>query len=697
VYSQQLYSDCGYACISALLAQFKTPSHVHTIKAFVGSTERGLSIGQLHSAFQKVGAASTAIAFDRSRPSAYPCPGVILLNRGHYVALTKRRGDKFKVFDPAIGWQTLHYKHFELDAVALGIEVKGVATRVLPPESSASPFWSIARCQAFTRLGAQVLLLSLLAQVMMLALPLLTQKSIDAVVPNDVLSGLSMIAVAFVLISVIGQLSSVVAAIGNRMIAKRMGLTLAGDIFDRLANKGVDWFQARPQGYAFTQYQALLSLQQFYSEIMHRLLSTLLMGLVGIAAMFYISPWLIVPGLVGMLLSSGLDWAFRAPMQSQSAKTIQVQTQQRAFFYDVISQLPMLLRFGGLWRGRAALRRRVRTYADVQLAGAKLNATQSSLGSLLSTFEQLVFVCLAGYFVKTENYSLGVFVAAGLYKDQFANALSSLFQLWQQHALLLPQREQLAELMAETPRKKTATREIVGGDLRLNNVSFRYGTLDTWVLSDVSLQAKAGECVVVKGPSGAGKTTLIKLICGAAMPCDGQVLIDGLPVVPGIKKLGAVLQTDRLITDSIRENILLFRGGSINGISDDEIYTALQIVGLDGFVKSLPMQLNTGVGEGMTGLSGGQRQRILLARALIGHPKMLVFDEATSSLDVEGESQILANLRTLGITLILCSHRPEVWKFADRIYDIRDGKAFEMSLAARGGIECVRIVRSAPN
>jgi ABC-type bacteriocin/lantibiotic exporter with double-glycine peptidase domain len=64
---------------------------------------------------------------------------------------------------------------------------------------------------------------------------------------------------------------------------------------------------------------------------------------------------------------------------------------------------------------------------------------------------------------------------------------------------------------------------------------------------------------------------------------------------------------------------------------------------------------------------------------------------------VEGESQILANLRTLGITLILCSHRPEVWKFADRIYDIRDGKAFEMSLAARGGIECVRIVRSAPN
>jgi ATP-binding cassette, subfamily B, bacterial CvaB/MchF/RaxB len=678
--AQHSMADCGYACISTLLAHFKAPSSVHKIKIFVGSTERGLSIKQIHSAFEKVGAISTPIAFDRNRPSAYPCPGVILLNRGHYVALTKRRGDKFKVFDPAFGWQTLHFRHFELDPVALGIEVTGVPKRILPIESSATPFFTVARRQAFTRLGAQVLLLSLLAQIMMLSLPLLTQQSIDAVVPNDMLSGVSMIAAAFVLISIIGQLSSVVATIGNRMIAKRMSLTLAGDIFDRLAAKSVDWFQARSQGYALTQYQALTSVQQFYSEVIHRLLSTVLMGVVGIAAMFYISPWLIVPGLVGMVLASALDWAFRAPMQSQGAKSIQVQTAQRTYFYDVMSQLPMLMRLGSLWRGRARLRRRVHTMADVQLAAARLNAMRSSLGTVLSTTEQLIFVCLAGYFVKTENYSLGVFVAAGLYKDQFANALSSLFQLWQQHALLLPQREQLAELMAETPLKKTDVREIVNGNLALNHVSFRYGTLDSWVLDDVSLHVNAGECVVIKGSSGAGKTTIIKLICGAAMPRLGEVLIDGLPIVSGIKKLGAVLQTDRLITDSIRENVLLFRGDVANNNAyDEDIYAALKVVGLEDFVRALPMQLNTGVGEGMTGLSGGQRQRIMLARALIGQPKLLVFDEATSSLDVEGEAEILRNLRALGATLIICSHRPEVWRFADRIYDIREGRAFEVT------------------
>ena len=676
-------SDCGYVCISTILTLFKVPSPAYAVKTFVGSTERGLTLSQLHAALLKVGASATPLAFDRTRPKAYPCPGVLLLKRGHYVALTKRRGDKFKVFDPAIGWQTVHYKHFGLDAVALGIEVTSVSKRILPETPISTTFFSVALRNAFSRLGFQVLLLGLLAQAMMLAIPLLTQQSIDAIAPSASLSGISLIAVAFVMISVVGQLSSVVAAVGNRMIGKRLSLTLAGDIFDRLANKSLDWLQARPQGYAFTQFQALMSLLQFYGEVTSRLLSALLMGLVGVAAMFYISPWLVIPGLVGMVFSSALDWAYRAPLQANKSQTIQVQTEQRTFFYDVMSQLPLLARMGSLWRGRARLRRRIRTAADMQLATARLSASRGALGSVLSTIEQLVFLCLASYFVKTENYSLGVFVAAGLYKDQFAHALSALFQLWQQHALLLPQREQLAELMAEKPLLKKPERAITAGELRLLQVSFRYGTLDSWVLREVSFRVDAGECVVLKGPSGAGKTTLIKLICGAAVPSEGQILIDGAPAESGMRGLGAVLQTDRLITDTIRENILLFRGAGAFGASDDNIYAALAVFGLDDFVRSLPMRLNTGIGEGMTGLSGGQRQRIILARALINSPKMLVLDEATSSLDVEGEADILRNLRRLGVTLIICSHRPEVWKFADRILDVRDGRVFDSSPASR--------------
>jgi ATP-binding cassette, subfamily B, bacterial CvaB/MchF/RaxB len=670
--AQQSYADCGYACIAVILAQFKIPTPIHAIKSFVGSTERGLSIAQLYEAFQKVGASVTAIAFDRKRPEAFPCPGVVLLSHGHYVTITRRRGNKFKVFDPAVGWQTMHYKRFALAPIALGLEVTGVNGRAIAVERVRSPFTVMAFRQAVTRLGRNVLLLGLFAQATLLAIPLFTQRAVDKVVPDATgLSALSVAALAFVLISLIGNLSSAAAVVGGRVIYKRIGLSLAGDVFNRLANKNIDWLQSRSQGYALTQYQALLALQQFYGEIINRLLSTILMGGVGILAMFFISPWLIIPGLVGVVLSCSLEWLFRASQQTNIAVSIQTQNAERTFFLDVMSQLPLLTRVGSLWRGRARMRRSIRSRANAEVAITRLNAAENALMKLLTTIEQLAFVCLAGYFVKTENYSLGVFVAAGLYKDQFANALSTLFQLWQQHALLLPQREQLTELMAETPLVKTTPGSVIAGEISVKEVSFRYGSLDEWVLQGLSLHVSIGECVVLKGPSGAGKTTFIKLMCGAVAPTTGEISIDGQRVASGLKRLGVVLQSDRLITDTIRENILLFRGG----VSDDDIYAALKIVGLDEFVRHLPMQLNTGIGEGMTGLSGGQRQRVLLARALVNSPKLLIFDEATSSLDVEGERQIFLNLKALGVTLIVCSHRPEVWSHADAIYEIANGVA----------------------
>lgn len=258
-------ADCGYACIATILGHFKAPASVQAIKSFVGSTERGLSIEQLQAAFKKLGVYSTAVAFDRHRASAFPCPGVVLLKQGHYVVLTKRMGDRFKVFDPAIGWQTVHIKHFKLDDIALGIAVTGVSKALLLPDSTPTAFWSLTRKQAFTRLGMGILALSILSQAILLSIPYFTQQAVDAFVPGKELSSLSMIAIAFMLIAVIGQLSSLVASFGSRVITKRLSLSLAGDMFDRLSAKSLDWFQARPIGYALTQYQAISALQQFYA------------------------------------------------------------------------------------------------------------------------------------------------------------------------------------------------------------------------------------------------------------------------------------------------------------------------------------------------------------------------------------------------------------------------------------------------
>jgi ATP-binding cassette subfamily B protein RaxB len=669
-FAQYSIADCGYVCIAALLTHFKQQAEVHTVKAFVGTTERGLTLSQLNAALRKVGADTTAIAFDPSRSECFPCPGVVLLRNGHYLALLSRSGDVFSVHDPLVGERLLGVKHFEFDSPAFGIEVRGISKSNLPNTNSPDTFLKSVKNQIKTRLGIQVLLLGAIAQSLVLILPLLTQRAVDSLLPAQPQSDFSMAALAFVLIALIGNWASVVSGVGNRIVSNRSSLSVGSTVFDQLATKGTDWFQSRPASYAQSQYRALTSIQQYYGELPSQAISMVLFAIVGIIAVIYLSPWLMLPSIVGILISAGLDRAFRYPQQRNTASMLQETNTLTIFFNDVVSQVPLFVRFGSLKRARARYRRRIRRSSEIQLGMTRLNGIRSAIGSLFSTLENLIFVCLASYFVKTENYSLGTFVAAGLYKDQLATALSMLFRARQQYALLQPQRQQMAELLSVEAPRPAPELKVTEGRLTVREVDFRYGSLDPWVLRGVTLDIEQGSFMLVNGPSGSGKSTLLKLICGAAEPTSGSICIDGKPVQRFMNGLGAVLQTDRLITDTVRENILMFRRRNSGSEVDTDIWNVLELVGLADFVQSLPMGLNTGIGENMTGLSGGQRQKILLARALLFSPKILVLDEATSSLDVESEATFFSKTRDLGMTLVVSSHRPEVWRLADSSFNL---------------------------
>ncbi len=709
-------TSCGYHCIQTLLKHHNRPLPTEEIRLKTGSTERGLTVGQLRAGLIACGADAKVIAFDATRPESYPLPGIVLLPRGHYLTLTERRGEKFKVYDPAFGWQWLKARQLKLGKVAMGVEVKAMLPKPVNARfdgttnqdstiaqagdtlytgiynASTIPKWTFlgdAWRQNRSRLGLSVLLLGVFLQLLGFVMPLLTQFAVDAFAPAkqgatlgsgsgaagafsaaNAFSTTGTIAIAFMLLTILSGVLQILMGYSQRLLAKRVSINLMGGLFDRLATKSLNWFAARPNGYAFNQYSAISALQNFYAGFAARLISLSLQATVGLVAMFFISPWLILPGLVTMLLGIALDTVFLTRLQEAATINMHAQQQQRASFYDVVTQLPTLNRMDVTWRARARVMRYVRAVADASLRTARINTSKQLLGSFNSAVERLVFVCLAGYFVQNQQLSLGVFVAAGLYKDLFANAITGAFSLWQERAMLKPQLEQVEELLHTAPLVKTALTPVVSGVVDVCGVDFAYGSLDAPVLKNINFHVKAGECAIVQGPSGAGKTTLIKLLCAAADPTAGAINIDNSKAALGRPGMATVLQTDRLLADSIRENVQFFRGK----MEDDAIFEALALVGLNDFVRKLPMQLNTPIGEGLTGLSGGQRQRVLLARALVTQPKLLILDEATSNLDVEGEAQILQNLVALGMTLIVCSHRPEVWRFGDAVYRVDDGK-----------------------
>ena len=219
------------------------------------------------------------------------------------------------------------------------------------------------------------------------------------------------------------------------------------------------------------------------------------------------------------------------------------------------------------------------------------------------------------------------------------------------------------------------------GNLRFDKVTFRYHPeSEVNVLENLSFEIKAGQTVALVGRSGSGKTTISKLILGLYLPTSGNIYIDGKDLANISKRslrsqIGLVDQDTFLFGGTIRQNISLAHPDA----SIDEIREAARLAGADSFISTLPMGYETQIGEGGGMLSGGQRQRIAIARALLGNPRLLIFDEATSNLDTESERIIQNNLNRIldRRTAIVIAHRLSTIRNADLILVLDKGVLIE--------------------
>lgn len=238
----------------------------------------------------------------------------------------------------------------------------------------------------------------------------------------------------------------------------------------------------------------------------------------------------------------------------------------------------------------------------------------------------------------------------------------------------------LGKVLLEEPPEVDASKvkpPILNGDIVVDRLKFRYDSDGPLLFNDISFHAKPGEFIALVGSSGCGKSTLVRLLTGFETPEGGAIYYEGkdlstLNLRLLRKQLGIVLQTTKVLDGSLRTNVT---GGET--YTDEEIIAALNLSGFGEDLKHLPMGMATVISNDGASFSGGQIQRIIIARALIGKPKILILDEATAALDNKTQEIIKRNLLSLKVTRIIIAHRLSTIMEADRIYALDKGKIVE--------------------
>jgi ATP-binding cassette subfamily C protein len=230
--------------------------------------------------------------------------------------------------------------------------------------------------------------------------------------------------------------------------------------------------------------------------------------------------------------------------------------------------------------------------------------------------------------------------------------------------------------MPESVSAVVETPELLGG-IELARVSFKYTPDGPLVLQELDVQISPGEFVAFVGPSGSGKSTVFRLLLGFDSPSSGAVFFDGqdlcgLDARSVRQQIGVVLQQGTLLPGDIFTNIV----GS-SSLTLDDAWAAARQAGLEEDIEALPMGMHTFIAEGGGNLSGGQLQRLLIARALAGKPRILLFDEATSALDNVTQEAVARNLERINATRVVIAHRLSTVRKADRIFVLEGGRVVE--------------------
>jgi len=653
----------------------------------------------------QVGLQLEALGFDtrpmRVRPhdlTRLEPPALLDLDGAFVLLLVAGGGGGILIGDPRHGLQRWSLQRLQ-ERMSEGVEllvIREGRTERQPGEQFGLG-WFLTAFLRYPGLLTMTLVTAFTSQLLSVVFPLAVLAVIDQVIGRNNISLLAPLTAILLMAAVAAGVVSAMRAIVTADLSDRVDVRLGSSVVEHLLRLPVPYFEQRQVGGILFNVNQLYNVRQFIVDQLLGVGLDVVFAVVFLVVILLISPMLtlIVVAVAPILMLINL---VASPILIRLIKQSNgFASQAGAFLYEVVSGIRTVKSQNFEVEARWQWLERYRKYTSSRFQLTRLASLIGEGARLISNLSDIALIVVGAALILANKLSLGALFAVKILSQQVTGPLlrlSSLYQGFQEMRIAVSCLSDVMLAMPEVGEEDLQAIPLppIQGEVRFEDVTFRYGKRGPLILDHISLQVQPGQFVGLVGLSGSGKSTLVQLVDRLYRPKDGKVFIDGydiekLQIASLRRRIGYVPQDSLLFEGTVLDNIRL----NSPDADFEAVTEAARVAGAHDFIMALENGYATRLGEKGSGLSGGQRQRLCLARTVLQDPSLLILDEATSALDAETEQLVCRNLakRFSRATVLFITHRLTTLKNADRILFMERGRIREdgnhQQLLALGG------------
>ncbi|EEW2123059.1 peptidase domain-containing ABC transporter [Escherichia coli] len=669
-------AECGLACLAMICGHFGKNIDLIYLRRKFNLSARGATLAGINGIAEQLGMATRALSLELDELRVLKTPCILHWDFSHFVVLVSVKRNRYVLHDPARGIRYISREEMSRYFTGVALEVwPGSEFQSETLQTRISLRSLINSIYGIKRTLAKIFCLSVVIEAINLLMPVGTQLVMDHAIPAGDRGLLTLISAALMFFILLKAATSTLRAWSSLVMSTLINVQWQSGLFDHLLRLPLAFFERRKLGDIQSRFDSLDTLRAtFTTSVIGFIMDSIMV--VGVCVMMLLYggylTWIV---LCFTTIYIFIRLVTYGNYRQISEECLVREARAASYFMETLYGIATVKIQGMVGiRGAHWLNMKI----DAINSGIKLTRMDLLFGGIntfVTACDQIVILWLGAGLVIDNQMTIGMFVAFSSFRGQFSERVASLTSFLLQLRIMSLHNERIADIALHEKEEKKPEIEIVADmgpiSLETNGLSYRYDSQSAPIFSALSLSVAPGESVAITGASGAGKTTLMKVLCGLFEPDSGRVLINGIDIRQiGInnyhRMIACVMQDDRLFSGSIRENIC----GFAEEMDEEWMVECARASHIHDVIMNMPMGYETLIGELGEGLSGSQKQRIFIARALYRKPGILFMDEATSALDSESEHFVNVAIKNMNITRVIIAHRETTLRTVDRVISI---------------------------